>query len=109
VDDVIAAAATTGVTEPDRRRDMSAFAIAHLRTPQLNDDVFEYLERIRATLDPYEGRFRVHGATVEVIESDWPGTIVIIEFPDLDRAHAWSSACTPGSACSVTTARPTGR
>jgi Domain of unknown function (DUF1330) len=68
VDDVIAAAATTGVTEPDRRRDMSAFAIAHLRTPQLNDDVFEYLERIQATLDPYEGRFRVYEATVEVIE-----------------------------------------
>jgi uncharacterized protein (DUF1330 family) len=68
---------------------MPAFAIAHLRTPQLNDDVFEYLEKIQATLDPYQGRFRVHGATVEPVEGDWPGTIVVIEFPDLDSARSW--------------------
>jgi uncharacterized protein (DUF1330 family) len=51
--------------------------------------VFEYIERIQATLDPYEGRFRVHGATVEVVEGEWPGTVVLIEFPDLERARAW--------------------
>ncbi len=68
---------------------MPAFAIAHLRTPQLNEDVFEYIEKIQATLDPYEGRFRVHGATVEILEGSWPGTIVVIEFPDLDRARSW--------------------
>ncbi|MBM0238082.1 DUF1330 domain-containing protein [Micromonospora sp. ATA32] len=68
---------------------MPAFALAHLRTPQLNDDVFEYLEKIQATLDPYQGRFRVHGAEVEVIEGEWPGTVVIIEFPDVEQARAW--------------------
>ncbi|SCL20594.1 Uncharacterized conserved protein, DUF1330 family [Micromonospora rhizosphaerae] len=68
---------------------MPAFALAHLRTPQLNDDIFEYLEKIQATLDPYEGRFLVHGPKPEVIEGDWPGTVVIIEFPDVERARAW--------------------
>jgi uncharacterized protein (DUF1330 family) len=51
--------------------------------------VLEYIERIQSTLDPYGGRFIVHGATVEVIEGPWPGTVVIIEFPDIERARAW--------------------
>jgi uncharacterized protein (DUF1330 family) len=68
---------------------MTAYAIAHLRTPQINDDVLEYLERIQATLDPHGGRFLVHGAQVEVKEGPWPGTIVVIGFPDLAAAHAW--------------------
>lgn len=68
---------------------MPAYAMAHLRTPQMNDEVLEYLDTIQDTLDPYHGRFLVHGATVEVLEGDWPGTVVVIEFPDIDAARAW--------------------
>jgi uncharacterized protein (DUF1330 family) len=68
---------------------MAAYALAHLRTPQINDDVLEYIERIQATLDPFGGRFLVHGAQVEVKEGPWPGTVVIVEFPDAERARAW--------------------
>jgi uncharacterized protein (DUF1330 family) len=68
---------------------MTAYAIAHLRTPTANPEVFAYLERIQATMDPFEGRFLVHGKQVEEIEGSWPGTIVIIEFPDVERARAW--------------------
>jgi uncharacterized protein (DUF1330 family) len=68
---------------------MAAYALAHLRTPQINDDVLEYIERIQATLDPFGGRFLVHGAQVEVKEGSWPGTVVIVEFPDTDQARAW--------------------
>ena len=68
---------------------MSAYALAHLRTPQINEEVLEYIERIQATLDPYGGRFLVHGADVDVKEGPWPGTVVIIEFPDVDAAQAW--------------------
>lgn len=68
---------------------MTAYAIAHLHNPQINDDIVEYLERIQVTLDPFEGRFLVHGAQVEVLEAPWPGTIVVIGFPDLDAARAW--------------------
>jgi uncharacterized protein (DUF1330 family) len=67
----------------------TAYAIAHLRDPQINDDVLEYLERIQSTLDPFGGRFVVHGATVDVREGDWPGTIVIISFPDIAAARGW--------------------
>jgi uncharacterized protein (DUF1330 family) len=68
---------------------MPAYALAHLRTPHINDEVLEYIERIQSTLDPFGGRFLVHGAEVDVKEGPWPGTVVIVEFPDVDAARAW--------------------
>ncbi|MGC9664962.1 DUF1330 domain-containing protein [Planosporangium sp. 12N6] len=68
---------------------MPAYAIAHLRNPRPHPEIVEYLERIQATLNPYRGRFLVHGAGVEVLEGDWPGTIVIIEFPGMAEARSW--------------------
>jgi len=68
---------------------MKGYAIAHLRTPTANPDIFEYLERIQSTLDPFGGRFLVHGPPVEAREGEWPGTIVIIEFPDVDAVRDW--------------------
>ncbi|MFJ1763989.1 DUF1330 domain-containing protein [Amycolatopsis sp. NPDC088138] len=69
---------------------MNAYGIAHLRPPAvLPEDVFEYLERIQATLDPYGGRFVVHGAEVQVLEGEWPGALVIIEFPSAEVAREW--------------------
>ena len=68
---------------------MPAYALAHLRTPRINDEVLEYIERIQATLDPFGGRFLVHGAEVDVREGHWPGTLVIVEFPDVNAAEAW--------------------
>ncbi len=75
--------------ESTRRHDMPAYAMAHLHNPNINDEVLEYLERIQATLDPYDGRFLVHGGDPEVLEGTWPGTVVIIEFPSADAARAW--------------------
>ncbi len=68
---------------------MTAYALAHLYDPTVHDDVLSYLERIQATLDPYGGTFIVHGPEVEVREGRWPGTLVIIAFPDLAAARAW--------------------
>ncbi|WP_238017975.1 DUF1330 domain-containing protein [Dactylosporangium sp. AC04546] len=68
---------------------MTAYALAHLHTPTVNEDVLTYLERIGATLTPFGGAFIVHGPQVEVREGEWPGTVVIIAFPDLDAARAW--------------------
>src|SRR4029077_5483183 len=75
--------------ESTRRHAMPAYALAHLHNPNINDDVLEYLERIQATMDPYSGRFLVHGGDVEVLEGSWPGTLVILEFPSVDEAGAW--------------------
>jgi uncharacterized protein (DUF1330 family) len=69
---------------------MTAYALAHLYDPDpFHPEVIEYIDRIQATLDPFGGRFLVHGATVEVHEGEWPGTVVIIEFPSVEAARAW--------------------
>ena len=64
---------------------MPTYALAHLYDPAPHPEVVEYIERIQDTLDPYGGRFLVHGAEVTVVEGDWPGTIVILEFPDREQ------------------------
>ena len=66
-----------------------AYAVAYLREVELGPEIAEYLERIDATLAPYDGRFLVHGGPVEAVEGAWPGDVVIIAFPDADAARAW--------------------
>jgi uncharacterized protein (DUF1330 family) len=68
---------------------MSAYGIAHLRSVDFGPAIIEYLQRIDATLEPYGGRFIVHGGKAEVMEGQWPGDIVVIAFPDLATARAW--------------------
>ena len=68
---------------------MAAYALAHLYNPAPHPEVVEYLERIQDTLDPYGGRFLAHGPEVTVAEGEWPGTVVIIEFPDRDSVTGW--------------------
>ncbi|MEV1076053.1 DUF1330 domain-containing protein [Micromonospora parva] len=68
---------------------MTAYALAHLRKAPMHAEVLEYLERIQATLLPFDGRFIVHGGPVEVLEGDWSGDLVVVEFPDLIRARSW--------------------
>lgn len=68
---------------------MTAYAMAHLRTTSTHSDVLEYIERIQDTMDPYGGRFVVHGPEVDVMEGQWPGTVVILEFPSMQAAHDW--------------------
>jgi uncharacterized protein (DUF1330 family) len=68
---------------------MTAYAIANLHNPAPHPDVVDYIERIQATLDPYGGRFLVHGARHEVMEGSWDGAAVLIAFPGLDEARDW--------------------
>jgi uncharacterized protein (DUF1330 family) len=68
---------------------MPAYAIAHLRTVRFGPDIVRYLELIDATLEPFGGRFIVHGGPVDVREGEWPGDVIVIEFPDRERATAW--------------------
>jgi uncharacterized protein (DUF1330 family) len=68
---------------------MTAYAMAHLRTVDVNDEVLEYLTRIDDTLEPYGGRFLVHGTMPEVLDGDIPGFVVLVAFPDYDSAKAW--------------------
>jgi len=59
------------------------------RNVQMGPPIVEYRERIDAALEPYGGRFIIHGAAPQVLEGDWAGDLIVIEFPDLARARAW--------------------
>jgi uncharacterized protein (DUF1330 family) len=74
---------------PREDADMTAYAMAHLRRIDLNDQVREYLLRIDETLVPFGGRFLVHGSAPEVVDGELPGSVVLIEFPDHERAMGW--------------------
>lgn len=68
---------------------MTAYALAYLRHVDFGDAIIDYLQRIDATLAPYDGRFLVHGGNVTAVEGEWDGDIVVIEFPDRVSAESW--------------------
>jgi uncharacterized protein (DUF1330 family) len=69
---------------------MTAYAIGHLRDVNVNDEITEYLARIDASLEPYGGRFLIHGAQrIEVLEGNWRGDLIVIAFPDFESAQGW--------------------
>lgn len=73
---------------------MTAYAFAHLRNVPIHADVLEYMERIQDTLTPFGGRFIVHNGAIDVLEGNWPGDVVIIEFPDMTKARSWYDSST---------------
>ncbi|UFS93502.1 DUF1330 domain-containing protein [Nocardia huaxiensis] len=68
---------------------MPAYGFAHLRSRRPHPEILEYIERVQATLDPFHGRFVIHGPPAEVVEGNWPGSMVLIEFPDMTAAREW--------------------
>jgi uncharacterized protein (DUF1330 family) len=68
---------------------MSAYAIGHLRSVSMGPQIVEYLRRIDATLEPFDGQFIIHGGKVDVLEGSWSGDLIVIAFPDMRHAHAW--------------------
>lgn len=68
---------------------MTTFAFAHIKQTTFNNELIEYIQRIDATLEPYHGRFRIHGGSIERVEGGWQGEIILIEFPDSSSARAW--------------------
>ena len=67
------------------------FHLCHcqLRNVAMGPAIVGYLQRIDATLQPFGGKFVVHGGPYEVLEGNWSGDVVIIEFPDRERARGW--------------------
>jgi len=68
---------------------MNAYAIAHLHSVRVGPDIVQYLERIDATLEPFGGRFIVHGGPIDVREGELAGDVIVIEFPDRESATGW--------------------
>lgn len=65
------------------------YAIAHLSHVDFGEAIIDYLQRIDATLAPYDGHFVVHGGDLETLEGDWAGDVVMIEFPSRAAARDW--------------------
>ncbi len=95
---------TSGVIDPPRpdrqpgsttqEPAMTAYAVAHLRKVDLGPEIVEYITRIDATLEPFGGRFLIHGGPVDRMDGNWAGDLVVIEFPDRESAHAWYASPT---------------
>jgi uncharacterized protein (DUF1330 family) len=68
---------------------MTSYAVGILNDVQMGPPIVEYLERIDATLAPFDGHFIVHGGPNEVKEGRDPGTFIVIEFPDRAAAEGW--------------------
>ena len=68
---------------------MTAYAIANVQSISMGPAIVEYLERIDATLVPYDGRFLIHGDPADIREGEFIGDLIAIEFPDQDRAEKW--------------------
>lgn len=69
---------------------MTAYLINHLRQPRvLHDDVLDYLDQVQATLDPFGGKFIVQGGEMDVVEGAWPGSAIVLSFPDITKAREW--------------------
>jgi uncharacterized protein (DUF1330 family) len=73
---------------------MATYLINHLRIPNdvPNSEGLDYLEQVEATFEPYGGKWLALGARDEVLEGAWPGSVVLMEFPDREAAKQWYSS-----------------
>lgn len=69
---------------------MTTYLINHLRIPadMPNAEGLDYLEQVEVTVAPYGGKCLAQGQG-DVIEGAWPGSVVLMEFPDRAAATAW--------------------
>ncbi|WP_433216323.1 DUF1330 domain-containing protein [Microtetraspora malaysiensis] len=68
---------------------MTAYVIAHLQDSAPHPEIAEYMERLPGTFNPYGGHYLVHATQHEVKEGRWPGSVVMLGFPDIAQARAW--------------------
>ena len=67
---------------------MSAYVIAEIEVTN-PEGYAEYIPLANASLLRHGGRFVVRGGPSEVIEGDWAGRIVVLEFESIEAAWSW--------------------
>ena len=68
---------------------MAAYVIAQVDVTDTNA-YQEYARLVPGTVAAYGGRYIVRAGRTEAVEGNWePKRLVIIEFPDVERARAW--------------------
>jgi uncharacterized protein (DUF1330 family) len=68
---------------------MSAYIIVDVKINNPGE-YEEYKKLTPASVANYQGSFIVRGGPTETLEGSWvPGRIVVLEFPDAERAKQW--------------------
>ena len=68
---------------------MPAFIIVDVKITNPGD-YEEYKKLTPASIAAYQGSFVVRGGATETLEGDWrPERIVVLQFPDAERARQW--------------------
>ena len=71
---------------------MTAYVIVEMEVIDSNA-ADEYRKLAGASVQAHGGRFIVRGGKSEVLEGDWnPKRVVVLEFPDDERARSWWSS-----------------
>ena len=65
------------------------YAIGLLSDVQPGAAIVEYLQRVDATLAPFDGHFIIHGGSPTVLEGSWSADLIVIEFPSYEHASGW--------------------
>ena len=68
---------------------MSAYVISDLdvRDQEL---IKQYRLLAQESIAKYGGRYLARGGAIEAVEGGWaPKSLIIVEFPDMERARAW--------------------
>ena len=68
---------------------MPAYIISDL-TVRDPEAIETYRTRAAASIAKHGGRYLARGGAIEKLEGGWtPRNIVVVEFPDMERARAW--------------------
>lgn len=68
---------------------MTAYVIGYLDVHD-RETYRGYAALVPATLEPFGGSFLVRGGEHATVEGDWqPHRVVVLAFPDIERARAW--------------------
>jgi uncharacterized protein (DUF1330 family) len=80
---------------------MTAYLISDIS--MRDADAFQnYRTRASASIAAYGGRYLARGGAIETLEGTWnPRTIIIVEFPTVEQAHAWYRSTEYASALEV--------
>ena len=69
---------------------MTTYALAHLRNVAFGPEIIAYLEGIDATMEPFGGKFVLHGpGNKRVLEGDFSGDVIMLSFPNRKAAEDW--------------------
>jgi uncharacterized protein (DUF1330 family) len=72
-----------------RRKAMAAYVIANVSITD-ESGYAVYREMVAPTIEAYGGRYLARGGRAEMLEgSGFVGRVIVVEFPDYERALSW--------------------